>query len=337
MFVCRLFHRSRPFEQVDARIVADGAVSIGRDPGADWSLDDPDKLLSRIHCTLSVDGGRLLLRDSSTNGTFLGNGERAPRDVPIPVEPRETLRLGDLTILVDLPPEAEPGETMDRTAIRLPIGSTPIDLPDALSGDDDTAPSGGTRATPLLQAFCEGAGLDVSHLSSEDPVELMRRLGGIYQQTVIGLAALVAERTRLKAENQIDRTTIGAIDNNPFKWARTRRLARELLGDRHDGFLTGADAVRASFEDLARHSAGTAAGADAAIRAILDALDPRAIEDDVAAQGFSLKGRGALSWEIHNRRYAALIDKDAGDSPPVRAFRDAYAAATATAVGDDAP
>jgi predicted component of type VI protein secretion system len=49
MFICRLFHRDRPFEQIEARLLADGAITVGRDPNADWPLPDPEATLSR--CT----------------------------------------------------------------------------------------------------------------------------------------------------------------------------------------------------------------------------------------------------------------------------------------------
>lgn len=330
MFICRLFHRAQPFEQVDARLLADGAISIGRDPEADWPLDDPEHMLSRIHCSLSVEDGRLMLRDSSTNGTFLGSGERVPRDVPVPVEWRETLRIGGLSILIDRPSEEDCGGDADRTMLALPIATVPVALPSSWIGDAEPVSHSAHRDTPLLEAFCEGAGLDVSALSSDDPTELMRRLGGIYRQSVLGLSTLVTERARLKTDSKLDRTTIGAIDNNPFKWAPTRKLARELLSDRDDGFLTGEVAVRASFEDLARHLAGTATGAAAAIRAVLAALDPHAIDREAAAQGFSLKSRATLSREIHERRHAALLrDDDRDDNAAAHAFREAYIAGAA--------
>jgi type VI secretion system FHA domain protein len=148
----------------------------------------------------------------------------------------------------------------------------------------------------------------------------MRRLGAIYQQTIVGLSTLLSERTRLKAEKQFDRTTIGAIGNNPLKWAPTRRLGHDLLSERDDGFLTGPDAVRAAFEDLADHMAGTAVGANAAIEAVLGLLDPAAIEEEAAGQGFSLKGRAAQSWDIHNHRHGSLR----GGEQVERAFRDDY-------------
>ena len=71
MFICRLFHRDRPFEQIEARLLADGAITVGRDPNADWPLPDPEATLSRLHCTLTVESDRLYLRDTSTNGTLV--------------------------------------------------------------------------------------------------------------------------------------------------------------------------------------------------------------------------------------------------------------------------
>jgi predicted component of type VI protein secretion system len=155
----------------------------------------------------------------------------------------------------------------------------------------------------------------------------MRRVGAIYQQTVIGLASLMAERTRLKSEYQIERTTISAANNNPFKWAPSRRLAQDLLCSRDDGFLGDAEAVRVSFQDLSQHLAAVARGANAAMDAVLETLSPEAVGAEARSAGFSLKGRAASCWEVHAVRHAALSAKTPDqDSPIARAFSAAYAA-----------
>ena len=100
MFLCRLVHRDQPFQEIDARLVGEGEITVGRDPSADWRLADPDGTLSRIHCTLAVENGRLLLRDRSTNGTFLDSGERAPEGQAVELRVRDSIRLGALTILL---------------------------------------------------------------------------------------------------------------------------------------------------------------------------------------------------------------------------------------------
>jgi type VI secretion system protein len=54
---------------------------IGRSPACDWSLPDPDKLISSRHCKISYADGGYVLADLSTNGTYLnGSVERMPAE-----------------------------------------------------------------------------------------------------------------------------------------------------------------------------------------------------------------------------------------------------------------
>jgi predicted component of type VI protein secretion system len=323
MYICRLFNRDRPFEQIEARLLADGGITIGRDPTADWPLVDLEGFLSRIHCTLAVDGERLLLTDSSSNGTFLDDGRRLPAGEAVPIECRRSFHLGAMTILVDRAPA---DETPDATRPHLPLrGTAPLAPRDWIDGAAAARPP--HRDASLIEAFCEGARIDASELSSEDPVELMRRAGAIYQQTILGLATLMAERTRLKARYQLDRTRIAAADNNPFKWTPTRRLAQSLLGTGKTGFLSDAEAVRASFADLGCHLAAVGAGAGASLNLALETLSPDSIDAEARTQGLSLRSRAATCREIHERRYAALVARgDGGDDALTRAFGEAYQA-----------
>jgi predicted component of type VI protein secretion system len=321
MFFCRLFHRDQPFEQIDARYIGEGEITVGRDASADWRLNDPDGTLSRIHCTLTVEDGRLLLRDRSTNGTFLEDGERAPEGQAVELQVRNSIRLGALTILVSDPPQAE--APVIETTIH-PTPASPAITP-AADWIDGPAARPAHRDTSLIEAFCEGARLDASSFSSEDPAELMRRIGAIYQQTVLGLSALMADRARSKAEYELERTTINAADNNPFKWAPTRKLAQDLLRKSDNGFLTDAAAVRASFEDLGGHLGALSEGAKAAVAATANAFDPEAIEAEARTQTSMLRNKTTVCWEIHTRRHADLTAAGGGLDPLVkRAFGDAY-------------
>ena len=63
-----------------------GAI-IGRSPTVDWSLPDPEKVVSSRHCEIDFRGNAYLLVDTSTNGTLI-NGTR-------PSGP-QTLRDGDV-------------------------------------------------------------------------------------------------------------------------------------------------------------------------------------------------------------------------------------------------
>ncbi len=48
-----------------------GEFSVGRGPGVDWVLPDPERLLSKRHFAVAYRGGSWQLADTSTNGTFL--------------------------------------------------------------------------------------------------------------------------------------------------------------------------------------------------------------------------------------------------------------------------
>ena len=47
--ILRLFKASEPARQIDSRTLEAGELSIGRDAGQDWVLDDPGRLISRAH------------------------------------------------------------------------------------------------------------------------------------------------------------------------------------------------------------------------------------------------------------------------------------------------
>jgi len=178
----------------------------------------------------------------------------------------------------------------------------------------------------LLEAFCEGAKLDVAALSGEEPAEIMRRAGAIYRQMVLGLADLTSERSTAKAELCMDRTTIGAQGNNPFKWAPTRRLATDLLLGREAGFLSGPAAIKASFEDIKKHMLGTLSGFGAAMRAVLDFVSPAAIAKRIEGQSGFLKSRPASCWAEYEKARGELESQvlEGRDGPVNQAFAAGY-------------
>ncbi len=61
----------------ETRNVSGGEYSVGRGPGVDWILPDPERLLSKRHFALAYRGGGWQLADTSTNGTFINREENA--------------------------------------------------------------------------------------------------------------------------------------------------------------------------------------------------------------------------------------------------------------------
>lgn len=327
MYMLQLFDAEDAVEPCDVRLLRDGTLRIGRDRAADWSIADPDCALSRTHCELTASSDGLTLRALGSNGVFnAGTGERMPDAVDTPVCVPGSLRMGRFRLvatraaLPDIP--ADTGRTMISTA---PLGSSTQVPTDWAEPAPDAPPVTGS----LLEAFCQGAGLDASLLSSEPPEEIMRRAGAVYRQMVLGIGDLMAERDRARARYQLTKTTIGGTDNNPFKWAPSRRLAIDLLLTSSTGFLSGPAALSASFRDLKRHLVATFAGLQGSLRAAIERFDPAAIDAAAGGRASLLKTRAAAQMQEVAERHADLaaqIEKDVSGSLD-RAFVKAYDAA----------
>jgi predicted component of type VI protein secretion system len=331
LYTLRLFHQSNPTFPIDTRPLEAGELTIGRDPEANWTIEDPDRELSRLHCVVELGDAGLTVRDTSSNGVFLGQERRRPASgEAAPIEAGETLRLGRYLIVVEGALQAGPSsfdapfnQPMLKPAEAEPIEALSVPTDWARPVERTVAPTAGDGS--LLEAFCAGARLDASAFSDEDPAEVMRSLGAVYQQMVLGLADLMNERTTVKTDYRLERTTVRAEGNNPFRWAPAHRVAVDLLRTRDDGFLSGPLAVKASFEDLKKHLLCMLAGLQAALASTLDNLSPEAVEEQLTGRSF-LKTRGDAAWSRYVEMYEEFKRRagDDPDSPMNREFRAAY-------------
>ena len=327
MYMLQLFDTADELQPIDARLLRDGSIRIGRDSAADWSIADPECVLSRAHCQLAVVPGGLSLRALGANGVFDdATGARFPdtTDVRMPVP--STIRFGRFRLKASRAPHAESTIDSGRTMVLTPPLGSSAAVPDDWSDAASLPPRGGVS---LLEAFCEGAGLDASVLSSEDPAEIMRRAGGVYRQMVLGIGDLMAERDRARGQHKLSRTTIGGTGNNPFKWAPTQRLAIDLLLSGSGNFLCGPAALQASFGDIKRHLIATFAGLHGSLRVAIETFDPKALDAVAGERASLLKSRAACQAEEVARRHAELTAQleDAIGGTLERAFVAEYDAA----------
>jgi predicted component of type VI protein secretion system len=307
MYMLRLFEESDMGHPIDARILRDGALRIGRDPVADWSITDPDREISRWHCELDAHGEQLSVRCQGANGVFDDEtGERLPQDTPVPLDPPVMLRFGRFRLMATFAPQDDRSDVAFRTMVLTP----PLGRSTTVPSDWSDAPSGDARPLSegsLLEAFCEGAGLDASLLSGEEPIEVMRRAGAVYRQMVLGIGDLMSERDHARARYQLSRTTISGMGDNPFKWAPTQRLAIDLLLAGSNGFLSGPAALKASFQDIKRHLVATFAGLHASLRAAVDSFDPSALAEAASSRPALLKNRASHRWREVIDRHQDLV------------------------------
>lgn len=336
MYMLQLFDRDDMVQALDARLIREGLLRIGRDTDADWPIADPDCALSRAHCELRVDGDGLTLRALGANGVFdADTGERFPDAVDVVLPVPSALRLGRFKMVATQAPH---GDLEVDTALTMvltpPLGSS-VEVPSDWADAGETRPLG---EGSLLEAFCEGAGLDCSLLSEEEPTEIMRRAGAVYRQMVLGIGDLMAERDHARRRYQLTRTTISGADNNPFKWAPTQRLAIDLLLAGSTGFLSGPAALKASFRDVKRHLVATFAGLQGSLRAAIGTFEPASIDAGIADRVTLLKSRASLQMTEVADRHADLTRQMVASAPGSldRAFAVAYDAADSAMARDPA-
>jgi len=312
-------------QPIAARMICEGVTTVGRDPASDWVIPDEHCEISRQHLDLQVRAGRLLLKPLGANGVYgASEGQRLPNGEEISLAVGDRFLFGNYSVLVERTPlAAESADAATRTMIAsVPFGDS-AKIPD--QWEDDAPVPAPTGQGTLLEAFCEGAKLDPSALAAEDPHEVMRRAGAAYRQTVLGLAALMGERTAVRSRYRFERTTIGSQDNNPFKWAPHQRLGIDLLVGRDSGFLSGEAAIRNSFAELKKHLISTVVGFQATLRALLGCIDPDRIQDETQKQRF-LQSRDSVCWIAFREAYGAakrqLLEDEEG--PLNEAFLQAY-------------
>lgn len=82
-----------------------GSLVVGRSPVADWTLPDPERIVSKAHCRIDRDVSGFVLTDTSTNGVEIDN-EVVGFGLPRLLSDGNVVKLGDAVILVRLEADA---------------------------------------------------------------------------------------------------------------------------------------------------------------------------------------------------------------------------------------
>lgn len=81
---------------------------IGRAPDNDWVLPDDERYVSGYHASVSLQHGRWVVVDRSSNGTFINGSVRPiPSHTGYPLSDGDVLRIGDYEIVVRITPETD--------------------------------------------------------------------------------------------------------------------------------------------------------------------------------------------------------------------------------------
>jgi type VI secretion system protein len=314
-------------------------IVVGRSRNCDWTLADPTNAISSRHCEIRRDGDFWLLKDVSTNGTYLnGAAERLAGEHRL--AEGDLLRIGHYEILASLgeaqtvfvptaeapapaPPPA-PAPVPEAPAVPEAAPDNVTVMWDSLAdinkvdwarggfGVKDVAPAAPDAASVdgIVAALIDAAGLTDSQLARSP--ELVAKAGALLKRLVAGLLVMVEARARAKAQMGAEMTGLQLEGNNPIKFSRTPDQAlAQLLNPPEPGFMAADRAVEDAFLDLQSHQVATLKAIPGALRATLDRFSPGSIRrrrgGDLGWMARLLPAfRDAALWRHYEREFVAV-------------------------------
>jgi type VI secretion system FHA domain protein len=161
-----------------------------------------------------------------------------------------------------------------------------------------------------MAAFWEAAGLDPRVAADACGPD---KAGAMFGALVRGLWEVLRARTAFKEEFRVERTMLGAANNNPVKFAIDPEQALEgLARPAARGFMAPLDAVEESFDDIRRHELAMMAAMHRALSHVLEEFDPETLESKLEGMSFldALPGgRRARYWDLYVKHYAEIARK----------------------------
>jgi predicted component of type VI protein secretion system len=263
---------------LDSRTFERGRFAIGREPYNDWSLPDPERVISRQHCIIEGDGEAFQLRDCSINGVFIDGAEGRVRvGGTVDLHDGDQLEIGRYTIKVQI------------TA----IASVPK-----------------PRESDLLTALLSGAGLEGVNVPAAQSITVMRTVGQLLRTTIDGLIEAGASQRSIQREIRIATTDFENVAGNPLKTsAKPRDALIELLLSSGNDPLQSAKAVAEAFGDIREHERALVTAIQDAARDLLDKLDPDVLEQHpVSSQHMRFwQSSEARNWDTFRATYKAIV------------------------------
>lgn len=145
------------------------SLTIGRGPENDVVLPDPDRMISKNHCTIEDQGGDVVVIDFSTNGTFLNYGKTPLGRVPSPLNDGDVLSMGSYELVVHIT-SARADPMRDLAA---PVDDGPVSHGRADNAHDvmDLLTDHSSKKTDFLDDLMGGATRGHQSVQREDPID----------------------------------------------------------------------------------------------------------------------------------------------------------------------
>lgn len=240
----------------------DGETAVlGRSRNCNWVLPDPRNAISSRHCEIRRGPDFFVLRDISTNGTFVNDGteriagehvlnagdlirigqyeviasfEVEVEPEPAPVAPEQEITFAPTGgAIPDAPPappepvaEARPEPVPDNVTVMWDslADINAIDRERGLFGVADQAAAPVVGADPATVDKLLAALLEAAAIADsqvEKTPETVQKAGSLLKRLVAGLLVMVEARARAKAQMGAEMTGLQLDGNNPLKFARS--------------------------------------------------------------------------------------------------------------------
>ena len=337
---------------------------IGRHTSNDWVLRDPERYVSGRHAEIEHRGGTWLLRDTSTNGTFVnGSDEALGPDRPHALSNGDRFRIGEYEIEVEITggndfpaQEAAPVSESDLDSsfevknfistgrrereAQAPAAprpraeaAPPRTVPPAPQAPAAAAPASRGREDqelwPGLVALCKGAGIDPIALPAEVRGVALAQAGQLLRESLVGFAELARTRADFASEFGISsgarrRDATGAF----ARIAAVEQVLEMMLAGRGPGDARAVDEIRAQFARARQHEVAMTAALREALAAVFEKLNPEALEEQLGrrAQGVAGAELQARLWNRYLELFRATVQSGDVGLPAVFlvAFARAY-------------
>lgn len=339
---------------------------IGRHTSNDWVLRDPDRYVSGRHAEIEHRGGAWLLRDTSTNGTFVNDSDEAlGPDRPHELSNGDRFRIGEYEIEVeitggnDFPAhEAAPvsetdlessfevrnfvstgrrelerqraPQTPPRTRAEPPPRAVPPPAPIAPAAAAP-APSGQRQDLELwpgLVSFCKGAGIDPIALPAEVRGTALAQAGQLLRESLVGFSELARTRADFASEFGISSGVRRRDATGAFaRIAAVEQVLEQMLAGKGPGDARAVDEIRGQFARARQHEIAMTAALREALAAVFEKLNPEVLEEQLGR-----RAQGVVGVDLQARlwnRYQELFRAtiQAGDAGLPAVFLVAFARA----------
>lgn len=164
------------------------------------------------------------------------------------------------------------------------------------------------------ELFFKALGFAEPPASAKERKRILRIAAELLVTAVDGMSRALHNRAECKNELRLPATRTGlAINNNPLKFSPTAEAALAcLLGPPQKGVMPPTQAMAQGFNDLHTHHLGLLAGARAATAALLEKIEPQAVERRLNINGPVHFNRTARLWQTYARMHRALCDDHDG-------------------------